>query len=55
MLTGLVGVTAGMGVTVVTATVGPQGEGGVKEGGSTLMPGLLGEGRKAEGDNVRLA
>lgn len=44
LLTGVVGVTGGMGEQVE-----------VKEGGNSLSPGLLGEGRREQGDKARLA
>lgn len=51
MATGLVGVDEV--VTMVTGT--ELGGGGAKEGGSSLKPGLFGEGSRAEGDRARLA
>lgn len=50
---GLVGVPEDEVVPVVT---GPElGEAGGKEGGSSLKPGLLGEGSRAAGERARLA
>ena len=52
-VSGLVGVPEDGLVPTVT---GPEpGEAGGKEGGSSLKPGLLGEGSRAEGDRARLA
>lgn len=45
--TGLVGVGVDKGVT--------EGEGGGKAGGSSLKPGLFGEGSRAVGERARLA
>lgn len=59
--TGLVGVPDAEVVAVVTGPElgtgpGPEpGEGGVKFGGSSLKPGLFGEGSRAVGDKTRLA
>lgn len=51
--TGLEGVAVD---EVVSAVTGAEaGEGGVKAGGSSLKPGLFGEGCRAEGDRARLA
>lgn len=51
--TGLVGVDVDKVVTVVTGAV--PGEGGGKTGGSSLKPGLFGEGSRAVGERARLA
>lgn len=45
--------TGEVGVTVVTGGMGEQVE--VKGGGNSLSPGLLGEGRREQGDKARLA
>lgn len=47
--------TGEVGVTVVTGGMGEQVEVGVKEGGNSFSPGLLGEGRREQGDKARLA
>lgn len=48
---------AGVGVDGLVAVVAEaeQGDGGGKAGGSSLKPGLLGEGSRATGDRARLA
>ncbi len=50
---GLVGVVVVEVVTVVTGLA--LGEHGGKAGGSSLKPGLFGEGSRAEGERARLA
>lgn len=51
--TGLVGVAVDKVVTVVTGA--EPGDGGVKAGGSSLKPGLFGEGSWVEGERAREA